>query len=67
MRNERLHNLCFAANITRVIKTMWMGWTGHVARMEEMIIVYKILVGKPEAMKQVGRPRLYGSIIINGT
>jgi hypothetical protein len=33
---------------------------GHVARMAEMRNVYKILVGKPEGRRPVGRPgRIY--------
>jgi hypothetical protein len=37
--------------VYRVIKTRRMRWKGHVARMEEMINVYKILVGKHEGKK----------------
>jgi hypothetical protein len=55
IHNEKLHNLYFATNITKVIKTMRMGWRGHVARMEEKMIVYRILVGKPEGTKPLGR------------
>ena len=32
-------------------------WAGHVARMEEGRIVYKVLVGKPEGKIPLGRPR----------
>jgi len=35
-----------------------MRWTGHVARMREMINTYKILVGKPEWKRPLERPRL---------
>jgi hypothetical protein len=34
-----------------------MGWTGHVARTGESRSVYTILVGEPEGMRQLGRPR----------
>jgi len=34
-----------------------MRWTGHVARMGERRGVYRILVGKPEGRKPLGRPR----------
>jgi hypothetical protein len=34
-----------------------MSWAEYVARMEEMIGVYRVLVGKPEGKKPVGRPR----------
>jgi len=34
-----------------------MRWAGHVACMGEMRSVYKILVGKPEGKRPLGRPR----------
>ena len=34
-----------------------MRWTGHVARMEEGRGVYRVLVGKPEGKRLLGRPR----------
>ena len=34
-----------------------MRWAGHVARMGEKRGVYKILVGKPETKRPLGRPR----------
>ena len=33
-------------------------WAGHVARMEEGRGVHKVLVGKPEGKRPLGRPRL---------
>ena len=41
----------------RVIKWRRMGWTGHVASMGEERGVYRVLVGKPEGRKPLGRPR----------
>jgi hypothetical protein len=35
-----------------------MKWVGHIARMGEMIGMYKILVGKPERMRSLRRPRI---------
>ena len=32
-------------------------WAGHVARMGEERGVYRVLVGKPEGKRQLGRPR----------
>ena len=32
-------------------------WAGHVARMEEGRGVHKVLVGKPEGKRPLGRPR----------
>ena len=40
----------------RVIK-LRMGWVGHVARMGEGRVVYRVLVGKPEERRPIGRPR----------
>jgi len=34
-----------------------MRWTGHVARKEEGRGVYRVLVGKPEGKRPLGRPR----------
>jgi hypothetical protein len=40
-----------------MIKSRKMRWDGHVARMEEKINVYRLLVGKPEGKRPLGRPR----------
>jgi hypothetical protein len=32
-------------------------WAGHVARMEKERKLYKVLVGKPEEKRPLGRPR----------
>ena len=34
-----------------------MGWAGYVARMGEERGVYRVLVGKPEGKRPLGRPR----------
>jgi len=44
-------------NIVRVIKTRRMRWAGHVARMGEERGAYRVLVGKPEGKRPLGRPR----------
>ena len=44
-------------NIVRVIKSRMMRWAKHIARMGERRGVYRILVGKPEGMRPLGRPR----------
>ena len=41
----------------RVVKSRIMRWAGHVARMGEGRDVYRILVGKPEGKRPLGRPR----------
>ena len=43
--------------IERVIKWRRMGRAGHVARMGEERGVYRVLVGKPEGRRPLGRPR----------
>ena len=43
--------------IVRVIKSRLMRLAGHVARMEEGRGVHKVLVGKPEGKRPLGRPR----------
>jgi hypothetical protein len=40
-----------------MIKSRRMRWAGHVARMGEKRNAYRILVGKPEGKRQLGRPR----------
>ena len=41
----------------RVIKSRRMRWAGHVARIGEERGVYRVLVGKPERRRPLGRPR----------
>ena len=41
----------------RAIKSRGMRWAGHVARTEERRGVYRVLVGKPEGKRPLGRPR----------
>jgi hypothetical protein len=44
-------------SIIRIIKSGRMRWAGHVARMGEKRNAYRILVGKPEGKRPLGRPR----------
>jgi hypothetical protein len=55
--NNELHNLYSSPNIVRVIKSRRISWAGHVARMGEGRGIYRVLVGKPEGKRQLGRPR----------
>jgi hypothetical protein len=57
LHNDELHSLYFSPNIVRVIKSWRMRWARHVARMGEGRGVYKVLVGRPEGKKTVGRHR----------
>jgi hypothetical protein len=54
---EELHDLQSSPTIVRVITSRKMIWAGHVARMEEVRGVYRVLVGKPEGKRPLGRPR----------
>jgi hypothetical protein len=56
LHNDELHGLRSSPNIVRVIKSMRMRWAGHVARMEEGRGVYRVLVGKLEGKRPLGRP-----------
>jgi len=58
LHNEELNDLYCSPNIVRVIKSRRMRWFGHVARMGEEWEVYRVLVGKPEGKRPLGRPRL---------
>jgi len=57
LHNEELSDLYSSPNIVRVIKSRRMRWAGHVARMGERRGVYRVLVGKPEGKRPLGRPR----------
>jgi hypothetical protein len=57
LHNEELHNLYSSPDIIRQVKSRRMRWAGHVARMREERKVYKVLVGKPEGKRPLGRPR----------
>jgi hypothetical protein len=57
LHNEELHNLYSSPNIIRIIKSRRMRWAVHVARMGEKRNVYRLLVGKPEGKRPLGRPR----------
>ena len=57
LRNEELNDLYSSPSIVRVIKSRRMKWAGHVARMGERRGVYRVLVGKPDGKRPLGRPR----------
>jgi hypothetical protein len=57
LHNEELHNLYSSPDIIRQVKSRRMMRAGHVARMGEERNVYKVLVGKPEGKRPLGRPR----------
>jgi hypothetical protein len=47
----------FLPNIVRVVKSRRMRWAGQVARMSEERWVHRVLVGKPEGKRPLGRHR----------
>jgi hypothetical protein len=50
-------SLYSSPNIIRMMKSRRMRWARHVARMGETRNAYRILVGKPEGKRPLGRPR----------
>ena len=57
LHNEELRDLYSLPNIVRVVKSRRMRWAGHVARMVEGRVVHRVLVGKPEGKRPLGRPK----------
>ena len=43
-------------NIIRNLKSRRLRWAGHVPRMEQFRNAYRVLVGKPESKRPLGRP-----------
>jgi hypothetical protein len=58
LHNRELHNLCSSPDIIKQIKSSRLWWAGQVARMGGGgRNVYRVLVGKPEGKRPLGRPR----------
>jgi ribosome biogenesis protein Tsr3 len=57
LHNEELHDLYSSPSIIRIIKSRRMRWAGHVARMGQKKNAYRLLVGKPEGKRSLGRPK----------
>jgi hypothetical protein len=57
LHNEELHDLYSSPSIIRIMKARKMRWTGPIARMGEKRNAYRLLVGKPEGRRPLGRPR----------
>ena len=64
LHNEELNDLYSSPNIVRVIKSRRMRRAGHVARMEEVRGMHKVLVGKPEGKRPLGDQDVDGRIIL---
>jgi hypothetical protein len=57
LHNEELNDFYLSPNIIRVIKSRRMRWASHVARMGEKRVACRILVGRPEGRRPLGRSR----------
>jgi hypothetical protein len=64
LHNEELRDLYSLPNILRVVKSRRMKWVGHVARMGEGRGVQRVLMGRPEGKRPLGRPRHRWGIIL---
>jgi hypothetical protein len=58
LHNEELYDLYSLPNINRVIKSRRRRWAGHVARMEDRRVAYRVWVRIPEGNRPLGTPRL---------
>ena len=58
LHNEELNDLYCSPNIFGDVKSRRMRWAGHVARIGESRGIYRVLVGKPEGKRSLGRPWL---------
>jgi hypothetical protein len=57
LHNEEFRDLYSSPSIIRIIKSRRIRWAGHVARMGEKRNTYRLLVGKQEGKRPLGRPR----------
>jgi hypothetical protein len=57
LHNEKLRDLYSSPSIIRMVKSRRISSAGHVAQMATMRNAYRLLVGKPEGKRPLGRPR----------
>jgi hypothetical protein len=57
LHSRELQNLNSSPDTIRQIKSRRIRWAGHVARKGEGRNVYRVLMGKPEGKRPLGRPR----------
>jgi hypothetical protein len=55
LHNDELHSLYSSLNIVAVVKSRRMGLAGHVERMGDGRGVYRVLIGRPEGKRPLGR------------
>jgi hypothetical protein len=65
LHNEELHSFYFSPSIIRMVKSRRMRSAGHVARMGDKRNACRILVGKPEGKKPLGRRRREDNIKVD--
>jgi hypothetical protein len=56
VHNEELHNLYSSPSIIRVNKSRRLRWVGHAAQIGEKRNAYRILMGKAEGKRPLGKP-----------
>jgi len=54
---QLVNDMCSSPNTVWVIKSRRIRWVGHVVRIGENRGIYRILVGKPDGKRPLGRPR----------
>ena len=64
IHNGELHDIYGKPDIIRIVKSRRLRWAGHVTRMGNERGAWKLLVGKPEGKRPVGRPRMRWKIIL---
>jgi hypothetical protein len=57
LHNEELNDLYSSPDNIRITKSRRMRWAGHAARMRRKRGAYRVLVGRPEGRRPLGRPR----------
>jgi hypothetical protein len=57
VHHEELRDLYSSPSIIRIIKSRRMRWASQVARMGEKRNACRLLVGKPQGNRPLGRPR----------
>jgi hypothetical protein len=55
LHNEELHNVYSSSNIIRMNKS-GIRWAGHIACMGAKRNAFRVLVGKPQRKRPLGRP-----------